>query len=157
RCARRAGATPADVPTSTVSPSAGIRDNPPVQEPVSFDASTAQQGFCNPVPFAHSSHAQLLIHGAAAPSAWWSAVLDALPPGVAVLAPAPPDARVGAVDLSATASRADLLSWARTRRPGVDVVLLAAGTELPPYWYERLAAALAQPDVLAAGPLDNVA
>lgn len=39
--------------------------------------------------------------------------------------------------------------------PGEDLILLRAGTVLPPHWYERLVAALTLPEVLVASPLDN--
>jgi GT2 family glycosyltransferase/glycosyltransferase involved in cell wall biosynthesis len=48
------------------------------------------------------------------------------------------------------------LREAAARFPGVDLVLLRAGTALPPYWFERLTRALELPDVLVAAPLDNI-
>lgn len=39
--------------------------------------------------------------------------------------------------------------------PGDDLILVRANTALPPYWYSRLARALAADDVLVASPLDN--
>lgn len=52
---------------------------------------------------------------------------------------------------------ASALRAAVERSAGEDLVLLRAGTTLPPFWLERLLRALAEADVLVASPLDNVA
>lgn len=109
------------------------------------------------MPSALASPALLLVHGAGASAAWWQALVDSLPGGLETVATqAPAEARIAAAQ-PAGDTRADHLAWAREYRPGTHVVLLKAGTDLPPHWCARLVAALAQPDVLAAGPLDNTA
>jgi len=55
------------------------------------------------------------------------------------------------------ADAATLLRHATDAYPGDNLILLRAGTVLPPFWCERLLRALAEADVLVATPLDNVA
>ena len=64
-----------------------------------------------------------------------------------------PIARPGAALLPDSVS---LLRHAAGTYPGDNLVLLRAGTVLPPFWCERLLRALAEADVLVAVPLDNV-
>jgi GT2 family glycosyltransferase/glycosyltransferase involved in cell wall biosynthesis len=108
------------------------------------------------VPSDHASPALLLVHGAGAPAAWWQTLAAGLPDGVETVATHAPDATIAAATPAGT-TRAALLAWASAHRPGRHVILLAAGTTLPPHWCERLLAALAAPNVIAAGPLDNTA
>jgi len=50
----------------------------------------------------------------------------------------------------------DALRLAAAKFPGESLVLLRAGTALPPFWRERLTRALALSDVAVASPLDNL-
>jgi O-antigen biosynthesis protein len=50
----------------------------------------------------------------------------------------------------------DALRLAARQFPGESLILIRAGTTLPPFWRERLTRALALPDVLVASPLDNL-
>src|SRR5689334_7714623 len=75
---------------------------------------------------------------------WHAAVANALPAGAALTA-------LPQAERTDAALRAAAVAF-----PGENLVLVRAGTALPPFWSERLVAALALPDALVAAPLDNV-
>jgi len=91
----------------------------------------------------HSEPVRVCVFGAAPDADWQTTVGRELPPG-ASLAPFP-HAAGAAVALRAAAAAF----------PGDDLILLRAGTTLPPCWYERLVRALQLPQMLVAAPLDN--
>jgi O-antigen biosynthesis protein len=110
----------------------------------------------------HSDRVRVCIFGDAPPTAEWL---------VEVTRALPADVAVAALGACASASqsgarieqRSDLqaglahtvLPLAAAAYPGDDLVLLRAGTALPPFWFERLLRALEAPGVLVASPLDN--
>ncbi|WP_313916873.1 glycosyltransferase [Tahibacter sp.] len=97
----------------------------------------------------------LLVHGNPADAAWWEALLPQLPAGLVLATTLIEDVPAQVARLqSADASRSALLIAARTRWPGHHLILLRSDAQLPPYWVERLLAAL-RGDVLAASPLDD--
>jgi len=65
----------------------------------------------------------------------------------------PPGASVESFAVCADAASA--VRAAAAKFPGVDLIILRAGTALPDFWCERLTRALQLPDVLVASPLDN--
>ncbi|MBS0570055.1 MAG: glycosyltransferase [Proteobacteria bacterium] len=86
---------------------------------------------------------RVCILGAAAAPEWLPALASALPA----------DARTadfGTLDACAA------LRAAAKQFPGENLILIRAGTALPPFWFERLAPALSLPEVLVASALDNV-
>jgi len=100
--------------------------------------------------------AAVLVHGPAATTAWWQALQAQLPDDLALgavsAAPLPATATPLAV---AETSTAGLLAAAAAQWPGRSVFLLRSDAQLPPYWAERLLAALSEPGVVAASPLDD--
>lgn len=101
------------------------------------------------------SLACLLVHGNPADADWWQALLPQLPAGLVLATTMAEDVPAQVTRLpEAGASRPALLAAARTRWPGHHLILLRSDAQLPPYWVERLLAAL-RTDVLAASPLDD--
>ena len=102
-------------------------------------------------------HAAVLVHGPTATTAWWQALLAQLPDGLALGAVFAADLPATVTPLTAAGTAAaDLLAAAATQWPGRRVILLRSDAQLPPYWIERLLAALDEPGVIAASPLDDV-
>lgn len=86
--------------------------------------------------------ARVCLFGAGA-DARWRAELDLDPK------------RIRLVELADVTDAVGALAAAATAFPGEDLILLRAGTALPPHWSDRLLAALALPGVIVASPLDN--
>jgi len=102
-----------------------------------------------------TSPACLLVHGHSVDAAWWQALLPTLPEGLVLATTLAEDVPARVIRLqTADASRPGLLAAARARWPGHHLILLRSDAQLPPYWIERLLAAL-RTDVLAASPLDD--
>ncbi len=101
------------------------------------------------------SPACLLVHGNSADAAWWQALLPTLPDGLVLATTLAENAPAQVIRLQAAdAPRPALLAAARARWPGHHLILLSSDAQLPPYWVERLLAAM-QNGVLAASPLDD--
>ena len=118
--------------------------------------------FSHIVDISHPVPARVCIFGAAPPAADWLADVAHAAPATslhlfgACAQTVSADARIQRhANLTASEAHAALRT-AATVFPGDDLILLHAGTLLPPYWLERLTRALALPDVLVATPLDNV-
>jgi GT2 family glycosyltransferase/glycosyltransferase involved in cell wall biosynthesis len=96
------------------------------------------------VEITHSAPVRICIFGAAPPAAeWLSSVVASVP------------ANIHAQTFTASSAAAALRA-AAAAFPGDNLVLLRAGTLLPPWWYARLIRTLTLPDILVASPLDNV-
>jgi GT2 family glycosyltransferase len=95
------------------------------------------------VEISHSAPLRVCIFGAVPDAEWLSTVGAAVPASASV------------ETLTASSAFA-AVSAAAAAFPGNDLILLRAGTVLPPWWYERLVRALKLPDVLVASPLDDV-
>lgn len=94
-----------------------------------------------------SAVTRVCIYAAVSADADWLAqVASGLPSGTRV-----DDSVSSSVLDAATALRAAAKAF-----PGDDLVLLRAGTVLPPFWFTRLTAALPLPNVLVASALDNI-
>jgi GT2 family glycosyltransferase/glycosyltransferase involved in cell wall biosynthesis len=98
---------------------------------------------------------RVCVFGAAAEPGWLETLRAGLPARANVEAMALAE---GGDDLPDEDRRAfnTVLRDAARRFPGDDLILLRTNTTLPPLWCERLLRALAEADVLAASPLDNV-
>lgn len=95
---------------------------------------------------------RVLVHGNAGPE-WWRALPSQLPADAALAATS--SAIAQAEVLAVAGDTFDLLQAARERWPQQHLVLLRAGTVLPPRALRRLLAALDVDAVLAASPLDE--
>lgn len=98
--------------------------------------------------------AALLVHGAA-PADGWHSLTSGLPADIALATTLQQDVPAAITPLVCANSLAALLAAGRERWPGLPLILLQGDTQLPPYWSERLLAALDADDVLAASPLDD--
>lgn len=85
---------------------------------------------------------RVCIYGAAPAPQWRAALVLGLPAGTPM-------------ESYDVADPASALQLAAARFPGADLIVLRAGTTLPPFWFERLVPALQSPDVLVTTPLDN--
>lgn len=104
------------------------------------------------MPATSSASVRVLVHGSAN-AEWWRALPSQLPANTALAATSSATAQA---ELLAVAGDAyALLEAARERWPQQHVVLLRAGTMLPPRAIRRLLAALAVDGMLAASPLDE--
>lgn len=102
-----------------------------------------------------SPRAVLLVHGDTTADGWRSLTAQ-LPPGIALATTLTRDvpAAAGHIAVDGDSTEA-LLAAGRDRWPGRHLVLLRGDTRLPPFWIERLLAALDADDVLTASPLDD--
>jgi GT2 family glycosyltransferase/glycosyltransferase involved in cell wall biosynthesis len=106
---------------------------------------------------------RICVFGAAISDDWLAAMLASAPDAAACAlfgacaGAACDNARVSRHGDSDGLQASAVLQLAARLFPGDDLILLRAGSALPPYWCERLLRALAEADVLVASPLDNSA
>lgn len=107
----------------------------------------------------NSPRTKLCLFGAQpADAAWLARTIDSARATSVVLCDlaAPAGSTHERLEVGAGDDANAVLRATRAAYPGDDLVLLRAGTDLPPHWFERIVRATSLPGVLVASPLDNL-